>query len=314
MRKVGLLLIVMLFFANLVYGFSISKKAGTAGYTFLKLSRSARASAMGDAYVGLTDSPDGYLFNPAAIVFYRERAVLTSYANLYSGLGINNGLIGFLQKFGNIRTGTGISYLDYGTLKRTDADGNVLGDFSGLAVSLTVAFGDKIKKNISWGVAPNFIYEGIDSLSSWGLSVNTGLLAKFDHGRTSVGLAINNMGFQKSGFNIQHKDPLPLNIRLGMSRELKGLPLIVAAEISKSIDETFKLKGGGEVDALDPLLLRVGWQLRPTAEYIDNSKEKFNGLSGGFGLKLDKFVIDYSLSSCGVLGEVHRFSLAYTGF
>lgn len=306
-------LLILMMIPNFSTAIGISEGAGTAGYDFLKLDPGAKATAMGGAYVGLANSLEGYLSNPGAIGFKSKKAkVFGSYGNMYAG--INKGLLGYSQELAGYQTGFSLDYINYGTLTRTDEEGDVRGDFSASSFNLVATFGKKLKGNISWGLSPQIVYQAIDSLASWGVCIDAGLFAQFHHGRTGVGLVLKNFGFQKEGFERQHKDYLPISLTLGAARELRGLPLTISVDLVSSIDNYYFVKAGGELDVLEPLFLRVGWQLRPKVETITNSAEDFKGFTGGFGVKLEDLYIDYSISSYGVLGTIQRFTFGYKGF
>ncbi|MBN1756054.1 PorV/PorQ family protein [bacterium] len=313
MRKLLLLYSFLLILHGFTGAAGIFDNAGTSAYPFLKLDIGARAASLGGAYSGYANSPEGFATNPGVLGFQDKRSVVTTFTTMYAS--INSGFLAYYQPLSLWRIGGYVNFMDYGKMTRTDNNGRELGTFGAQDLAFAISLSRAINRNLSWGVTPKLVYSAIDTFNSVGFALDAGGMWEFNRKKTRVGLVIANMGFQKNGYTDSHKDPLPLTAKLGGSSLLPGLPMILCGEVSRGIDEDFKVKIGGEIVQWKPhFLLRIGWQNRAKVEDDNASNEWLNGLNSGFGIYLGKFSLDYGFSGLGTLGNIHRFTLSYTDF
>ncbi len=290
---------------------AISDYAGTSGMTFLKMDFSPKASALGSACAGFSEGPDGMLSNPAAMSFSKDLSVGTSFGTLYAGISAGHLTAQKGLPFGKV--GVALRFLSYGTMNKTDASGNEIGEFSSTDMAVSVFFSRELISNLSFGIAPFFASSSIDSYSSIALGTDLGLMFKFDRGKGHAGLVVKNLGGQISGFT-DRKDTLSLGASLGASYRLKGLPFNALAQGDYFRDSGFAGGFGLEMIQLKPLFLRAGYRIRPKVSGELADGENLNGLTAGFGLVYKGVHADYSFQHFGVLGSTHKFGLAYDGF
>jgi hypothetical protein len=307
--------------------------AGKSAYTFLKVGVSAKSQAMAGAYVGLADDISCLYDNPAgltAIVYdlkgpidytYAEDAeyvikqvtikpnrFIASYMNYI--IDFQSGYLGYVRAIDSLSSlGVSIQYQDYGSFDRLDEFGENLGTFGAFDMALGLTYSRRITKEFSLGLTGKLIMAKIDSMSSDGMALDIGGLYRFTDGRTSVGLALKNLGTELKGFTKSHKDPLPFLIDGGFSHNLRGMPLTVNADITVPTDNDAFLSVGGQLDSFAPLYLRVGWSSKGKDYKTGSNKDNFGGLAAGFGYYFQEYKIDYSYSSYADLGNVHRISI-----
>ena len=147
MKKIILIAMVIISSA-----FGVSEYAGTSGMTFLKIDFSPRASALGDASVGYANGPDGLLSNPAAMSFERDLSVGTSFGSLYAG--ISSGYLVAQKGFSFGKLGLSTRFVSYGTMDRTDEQGNVVGDFGSTDLAISLLYSREIVDHLAIGFAP----------------------------------------------------------------------------------------------------------------------------------------------------------------
>ncbi|RKZ31194.1 hypothetical protein DRQ36_03005 [bacterium] len=305
-------LIITLFIIVLITSaFAISENAGTSGMTFLKMNFSPSACALGGATVGYAVGPDGFLSNPAAMSFERQTSAGTSFGVLYVGLTAGDVVAQRGFSFGKL--GLAFRFLTYGSMDKTDSNGDILGSFGATDLAVSLAYSREIAEHISIGFAPYFAYSSIDTFSAMALGADIGALYKFDHGRGRLGFVLKNFGAQISAF-VDTTDPLPMTTSLGASYRLKGLPLFAIAQADWAVDAGFSSGFGIEIVQLKPLYLRVGYRIREriTGDLADG--ETLDGLTAGFGLRYSNIWADYSFEHYGVLGTTHKFGVAFDGF
>ncbi len=292
--------------------FAIYEFAGTSGMTFLKMNFSPRAAALGDASVGYANGPDGMLSNPAAMSFEKDMSVGTSFGMLYAG--ISSGHLVAQKRFGFGKIGIATRFVSYGTMDRTDGQGEVLGDFGSTDLAFSVLYSREIFDNFSLGFAPFFASSSIDTFVATAIGVDLGALLKFDRGRGRVGMAVKNLGGQLSAC-IEKKDTLATTVGLGASYRLKGMPVYALAEGDYCRDSGFSAGFGMELVHFKPLSIRAGYRIRDKVSGdLAEGEALMNGLTAGFGLHHKGIYADYSFQHYGVLGFTHKFAVAFDGF
>jgi hypothetical protein len=305
---------------------AINSNAGTAAYAFLKIGVGAKSQGLGGAFVGLADDESALYYNPAGLTATVESYELyddlldkpktkpirnrftASYMNYL--LDFQYGFVGYVRELDE-KTSAGISvaYQNYGTFNRLNSVGDEIGTFGASDVAIGLTYSKRVKPGWSLGATGKFIYEKIDTYSSNGLAFDLGIM--YAHGdRTRVGFALTNFGAQLSGFTETHKDPLPTKAAVGMSHQLRGLPLVFSSEIGRPFDADFYFSLGMEVVTLKPFFFRVGWTTIGRDYRIGTDNDILAGFAGGFGYTYLDYKLDYSYSSYADLGNVHRVTLS----
>ncbi|MFQ6003141.1 MAG: PorV/PorQ family protein, partial [Candidatus Zixiibacteriota bacterium] len=250
--QVLVLAMLLVFFS--VRSFAINSKVGTTAYPFLKIDVSARSTAMGGAFVGLSDDESALYFNPAGLIQIEQKSFFTTYNNYLAD--IQSGFLGYVHPHSeNTRLGVSIYYFNYGSFTQTDSLGKVLGTFGAADFALAISFVRSINSQISFGTTGKFIYEKIESFSSDALALDFGILHISKDTRTRFGLMGQNLGVQLKGFTKSHKDDLPIVVKVGMSHQMRELPLTVVLDAAKPFDNDIFFNLGGELTALKPLYL-----------------------------------------------------------
>ncbi len=308
--------------------------AGKSAYSFLKIGISAKSQAMGGAYVGLADDLSSLYVNPAGLAapvfsmknvddfFYEEEETPTIIAkpignNRFIATYINylldfqTGYLGYVRSL-NEKTalGASIHYQNYGTFSRFEVDGTERGTFGAWDMAFGISYSKKLSRNLSIGATSKVIFEHIDNYSSDAMALDLGILYRLTDGRTGLGLAITNLGFQLKGLTKSHKDPLPLVVDAGFSHRLKGLPFTFTSDVTLPSDNDPYFAIGGQWESFDPFFIRLGWTLASKDYKTGSDRDNYGGLSGGFGYTYQKYIFDYSYSSYADLGNVHRITLS----
>ncbi len=308
-KKIILSVILLLFISSTLY--AANSKVGTTAYPFLKTGVGARASALGGAFVGLSDDESALYFNPAGLLQLKGRHFITYYNNFVTD--IQSGFVGYIHPSSEKTSlGLSINYFNYGSMEQTDSLGKSLGSFGAADLSFAFSYARKVKPRFDLGANVKFILEseGAQNHSSDALALDLGGFYQHKDERTRFGAAVHNLGFQLKGFTSSHKDPLPTVVKAGISHSLKEIPLLVAADVSLPFDNDVYFSLGGELTYLKPLFLRVGWTSFGENFKTGLDKDKWAGVSFGFGINWKKYKFDYAFSSYGDLGGVHRVTVA----
>ncbi len=283
-------------------------------YDFLHNDASARSAAMGGAFVTIVNDPNGLYYNPATLsTVDSTQASFTYFKHL---LDINSGTATVATTIEGIgHVGFGVSYTSYGSFTRTDKTGQEIGDFGANDIEAVIGWGTELGEGFSAGLNGKAIFSSIDNLSSAALALDGGLFYRDTSIRVQAGLSILNLGAQVSSFGVDN-EKLPIDLRVGVSHQLRGLPLLIALNFNRLLDETdnfgdrfssFSL--GGEFTLSKPLRLRIGYNNRVRQDVAFGDSKGLSGFSGGAGIVVKGYRFDYGFNSYDKIGGVHHISV-----
>lgn len=304
MRK---LIIVGLFFTSFL--------SAQETYKFLRLDQSPRAAALAGSFVANIDDPNVMFYNPAGVGLLDAKPISFSY--LFHLLDINSTALAYSQNFEGIgRFGAGIQYINYGSFTKADFLGNKTGEFGAGEFAASISYSNELDKDFYYGASVKFIYSSIADRSSAGIAADLGLMYTIPAERWSIGFSILNLGSQISQYYNTSED-LPLDIKLGVSKSLKHLPFTFYASFNKlngnydTFGERFEqFTFGGEFKMSKVIKLRFGYDNEKRSEYKIGGTAGIAGFNLGLGILISKYNFDYSFSSLGSIGALHRIGLS----
>lgn len=284
---------------------------GETIFSFLKIGSSARAAAMGDAFVALADDASAISYNPAGLallskpelsLMHMEYLELTTYeaVNFFYPMGRTYGSLGFQ-----------IIYFNYGKISYAMEDSSGLydplastGKFSSYDMALSLSYAHYlISRSLYVGVNAKYIKEKIDESNIAKTCADIGLLYKTPFPWLTCGINVQNMGQNKD------EETPPSNIKTGFLLRLntfKPDDLRIAFDVNKPIagSEATTYNTGIEYMLFDYLSLRTGY----VAGY------ELSSYSMGLSLELFKtpsyrITIDYGYAPYKYFGDTHKVSL-----
>ncbi len=307
-RQSLIVIMTILIICTVISAKEINSNVGTSSFNFLKINVGARAVSMGGAFTGLADDASALYYNPAGITKFENTNYTAGYQNYFTD--IQSGFLGYIRP--NIEKGYAlgwyISYLNYGTMIRTDGLGNELGEFGGGDLLAAMTFATKKGYDLSFGATIKFIYETIDEYSASGIALDLGVRYSQLRDRLSFGLAVQNLGTQFSSLG-DEKDRLPLTFRGGTAYHPRGLPLIMSGDLIIPVDNDPVIALGAEYFELKPLYLRIGWNSFGSNYRTADSEDSWAGLSLGAGFDYNNMQISYAFALGAELGDSHRITL-----
>lgn len=283
-------------------------------YDFLRADVSSRAAAMAGSFVSVTGDPNMIFYNPAGLsTLERPMGSLGFFKHL---MDINAGHVAYSQEIEDLGYfGIGAVYVNYGSFDETDDFGNILGEFKASDMAFTVGYSNVLQENLHYGVNAKFIYSSIAGYSSTGLAADLGLLYTVPESRFTFGVSVRNIGAQLSSY-IETKEKLPLDVVVGASVVPRGLPLLVNLNFHKLNEETDKFTDrfksfsvGGEFTLSPVIMARFGYNNEQRRELKIGTGAGLAGFSGGIGVTVSDYRVDYALTSLGKIGNFHRISL-----
>lgn len=285
-------------------------------YEFLRSDAAARAAAMGGAFLTVADDPTALHYNAASLAtLERSQASFSFYKHL---LDINSGYAVVSTDVRGVgAVGVAAMFTDYGSFEQTDPYGNVVGDgsFGALDLALTAGWATDLGEGFRAGVAAKAVFSSIADSSSIALALDGGLLWIDTTNRIQAGVTIRNLGSQLSSY-AGVTESMPLDLSVGVSHNLRGLPLLIALNVHRLLDDSdgffdhfsaFAL--GGEFTIADPVRLRVGYNNRLREDMVVGGSKGLAGLSAGVGILVSDYRFDYAFTSLARIGAQHRISI-----
>ncbi len=280
----------------------IHENAGTRAMTFLKIGVGAEAIGMAESQVAATDDLYASYWNPAGLTKIQKPQLALMRNEWFAG--IHHEFVGVALPIGNISTvGLSSSFLSFGDLQGRDSEGNQTTIFRPYDLAVILSYARNFSRSIAFGVNAKFLREQIADATGTGIAFDFGALYTFSH----IPLAL--------GFNAQHLGPrvtfiqeafgLPVTFRIGAAYRLFEDTLVLTSDIIRPSDNDIAIAVGAGYTIANTLHLRTGYNY----QIGGNDLGAISGLTGGFGLTLRQFQVDYALVPFGVLGWTHRFSL-----
>ncbi len=295
---------------------SISHAEGrlTNGFEFLNTDYNARTSAMGRSFLTIRNDISGMFINPAGMAYTENEQYAFNYTNYL--LDVNAGFAGYahiLPRFGVLSAG--LIYMDYGSFQKTDENAVETGrTFSAGDIAISLGLSNHLGQGFSYGLNLKYVHSKIEQYSAGAIALDFSLLYEASFQKDLFFVAtVQNLGTNFSYYG-DVKEPMPLNIGLGLSKKLAHLPLELAFSFNDlnastdSFGERFKnFSIGGEFRISKMLRLRLGYNNALKDNLKTTNDVKFAGVSLGFGMLWRTFRFDYAYSDFGMLGATHRF-------
>ena len=318
-KKLPLILLILALAATPASSTEIFEKVGTVGFQFLEIGAGPRGVAMGEAMVAATEDIEAIYWNPAGLRHIDGPTAIFSYGTWPAE--ITHQFVGFAMEPGFVPGIVGVSVtalsMDPMTLRTATNPGGVGVEFDPGDIAIGVTYARVFTDRFSAGGTLRWVHSGLGDLSGLdepGLedffveTVVGDFGTLYDTGFRSlrIGLCIQNMGAEAT--YIDEPVPVPATFKFGVSMhvfETPGQTVTVAAEFKHPSDTSEKINVGAEYSLNDMYFLRAGYKLNYDEETFTagGGARVMVGALGALG-------VDYSYSSFGYLGAVHRVGLS----
>ena len=318
---------------------SFSQIGGKHVYDFLNLVPAARVSAIGGANVSVFDYDPAYAFqNPAITNDSMHNQLSMSVVKYLAGVTYGNAGIGrSYDGIGDFHAG--IQYVSYGKMDETDEYGNRLGTFTANDVVLVTGAARQFD-NFRAGANLKLIHSSIARNSSFGIGLDIGGLYLSQNRLFSAGIVFKNIGLQLTKYTpTGEREPIPFEAQAGISYKLEHMPLRLSITTvnletpnlvytDPNTEPQFDLSGeeikvkkrtgdkifrhfvfGTEFLISKHVNLRAGYNHLRRQELRSENRAGLAGFSFGFGIKTNKFNLDYGYSNFHAAGGLHHFSV-----
>lgn len=287
-------------------------------FNFLKLDVDSRSASLAGSFVSMENDVNCIYYNPAGLATLTSRQASVGFFKYL--LDINSGNAAYSQKFKKYGYfGIGIRFINYGTFDKYDIYYNNVGTFTANDIAVSLGYANKYRERLNYGVNLKFIYSAIDEYKSTALALDLGLLYQFPEQSLSAGISLLNLGTQLKAY-YETKESLPLDLRIGASKRLEYLPLILSVSLNylnedkdKFIDRFKNFTIGGEFTLNEYVKLRLGYNNQQRQDLKTGSSTGIGGFSAGIGLNYEKkYLLDYSFNSMGKIGTTHRVNIGFS--
>jgi hypothetical protein len=300
-------------------------------YQFMTLPNSARVTALGGSLISVKDDDGALSFqNPGILNDAMSNQI--SFSQSFYLAGINYGSASVTKKLGALNYFTGIQYINYGDFQQTDETGFVTGQFDAKEMAVLAGAGYQYSNTLSFGATAKYINSRFETYNSHGLAADLGAVYADTAKKLSIGFVVKNLGEQIKTYTPDNEETLPFDVQLAISKQLKYLPFRYTFTFHNlhrwdityndpNADDATTLFGeeltepsslGQFADNLarhmifsgefllgrkQNLRLRFAYNhLRRRELLVDNTLGMM-GFSLGFGLKVNRFRIDYGRGS-----------------
>jgi long-subunit fatty acid transport protein len=286
----------------------INPGAGTTGFSFIKVSPTAREAAMGSAALTLSDNAFGFWYNPSGIAGLKNRQLGVAYISYVAG--IQSGAISYAQPGKTLTWGAGGYYLNSGLMPRTDEFGTEYGTFGASYLDLNGALAFKPLDKLQVGAGLKVIYGGIDTFWTIGAAADLGATYDLPLAGLRASLVARNLGVTARPF-IDQNENLPVDLALGVGwQPLSGV--LLDLEAHQPLDNNLEIRLGGEAWLHKYVCLRLGLTSAGSDLKEHGGADVLAGLSAGLGVRFRQFELDYSFTPMVILDNSHRVSFRYS--
>jgi len=329
------------FFTLLTFS-GFTQVGGDDVYDFLNLTSSSRIAMHGSSMLSLKENdPSMGLAAPSLLGKHNHQQLSLNYINYVSD--INYGFAQYVHHVDSIATfSAAMQFLNYGTFLETDVTGEVLGKFSAGDYALVLGAARDLDSNFSIGTNFKLIYSDMYINQSFGFAFD----ASATYNKPSKGFCatflLKNMGMQLKPYYEGHREKLPFEIQLGVTKKLKYAPIRFSALLTNLqqwkltyLDPTIQAQidptTGEEIPLEEPGFLNnalrhfvfgaeillgknfyfggsFNYKMRQELRYLD--KPGIVGFGFGAGMKIKKFQIGYALNKYHLAGAANTLTIA----
>ncbi|QHL87237.1 type IX secretion system protein PorQ [Nibribacter ruber] len=311
---------------------------GRSAFSFLQVPTHARVAALGGINIssGL-EEVNAVTENPALMQGKTNRHLSFTHLNYLSDISQNNVQYTFDHpKYG--RNAVGVQYLDYGDFTQRDAAGLEEGSFNVRDYVVTLSHASTIE-HITVGGTLKGAVSNIAGNQAFATALDLGGSFKHPEKELIVGVAIKNLGLMLKPYDGSDREPLPLDIQLGVSYKPEHAPFRLSVTghqlhrwdivyldpnqkgtINENNEEVKEEKSfgdqlarhfvvGGEFLLSQNFQLRAGYNHLRHQELVQENAGGMAGFSFGSSIRIKAFRFDYSYAKFHVAGAGHYLTL-----
>jgi hypothetical protein len=342
-KRSNLFLLLLISFSSLGY----SQRGGERVFEFIHLATSARATALGGSQIAAPTNDYGLVGgNPAMLNESMDQTFV--FQHNFHFAGIDNGYAGYAKYFPGMKSMLhgGVHYLSYGDFTASDEMGNIVGEFKAKDLSINAGISRVLNDRMTGGVLLQYVQSSYETYTSNGLVLDAGITYRSEDGFNHFALVLRGVGTQLSTYyDGDETGRMPVDLQIGFSKRLKYVPFrlsVLAHDLNRwdlrydspldeeigigfgeeepkepsafgeSVDNFFKhITIGGEflIGKDENLMFRIGYHHQRRKELSVVNLRSLAGFSGGVGINLKKFILDYGFAVYHQAGSTKHLGL-----
>ena len=302
-----------------LFSYEIGAQESETVYNFLRLPVSAHAAALGGENITIDDDDPTLVFhNPALASNVSDRSINLNYMTYMEGVKVASA--SFVKAYRQRATwAVEAQYVDYGTMKHTTADNEVLGEVSAKDIAVGGTFTYALSNKIAGGVTAKLVSSSLAGYNSLGVAVDLGVNYLNPDLGLSVSAVARNLGGQVKAYEDDF-EKLPFDLQLGVSKRLGESPLRFSVTMTRLHDWDDKFINhfvfGAEAFLADNIWLGGGLNPRRSDEMkiSDGESESSHGagFSLGGGLQLERFKLQVAYGKYHVSASSLIINVTYS--
>lgn len=314
-------------------------------YDFLGLPSSGRISALGGSMISVLDDDLTLAYhNPAQLNSAMHQRL--AFSHNFHFADISNGYFGYGQEIKSlgIMTHVGVKYISYGDFVGADNRDQMTGNFDAGERAIILGASRQMNERIRLGVNLKPVFSTFENYNSTGFASDIGMTYTGADSSFVFAIVAQNLGGELSTFTDGTRSSAPFDLQIGFSKRLRYLPFRISvighhlqkwgiryddpnqvaqtdlfgeqqtqSELSKSVDNFFRhfvFSGEFLLGRNQNLRLRLAYgHLRRKELSVENYRS-LAGFSGGFGIKVSKFRLDYGVSYHHLAGATNHITIS----
>ena len=294
------------------------QRAGISTAQFLKIGVGGRATAMGDAFVAISNDVSALYWNPAGLTQFSENQIM--FAHNQWVVDINHDFVGAVYHLDDENTfGVSLTSLSMDEMKVTTeyapfGTGEYFG-FSDLAIA--ISYSKKMTDQFSFGGTVRYIEESLDKLKMRGIMIDIGTYYWTGLGSTRFAVTVTNFGNNlapdgevvlvgnRTNSDWQSFSP-PTMFRIGFALEPyedEEHRVTTSIQLNHPNDNSENLSFGVEYVWNKMFFARGGYKIN-----VDEQNYSF-GAGVNVPVSIANVSVDYAFANFSRLGSAHRFSI-----
>lgn len=324
LRTVPVIFVVSLLLGALAVAPSavvLAQPGPASTFSFLRLEPSARAASLGGSFSAVYgDDVSALFYNPALLNESMHRSLSMSYLNHLGG--VNAGFLAYARQVEGLGTfGAGLRFVSWGDMTGYDDTGEETGGIGASNAALTLSYSREDGPGLTYGANVHAVFSRLDDYGASAVAGDVGAAYHMPGPQLTVSASLNNVGVVTNSLG-DVEDELPLDLRVGVSKRLQYVPLMLSltgynlTRIGNEPDGGSGLSNamrhvalGGEFQFSEAFQLRVGYNHRRHQDLKMKSRLDMAGFGAGFGIKVTRVRFDYAFNSWSSLGGLHQFTV-----
>lgn len=301
---------------------------GTSGAQFLKIPVSARAAAMGGAFVAVSQDASAPFWNPAGITRVKSHAAHFSHTRWFDTFDVDAAAYVYnAGDFGAVAASVTMLSVEEMEITTEFQPNGTGGYFDAQDMAVALSYAKALTDRFSVGVTGRYIQQRIWNETANGIAFDVGTWYQLPFRNLTIAMSMSNFGpdmrYDGADLSVKWDEnstypnrlvptrleteayALPLNFEFGIAMDLFRTPFakgLIAVDAVHPNDNRERIHLGTEITFFDRLALRGGYKINMDESLYDlgfGVNAFFTGIPVSF---------DYAYSVYDILPDVHRLS------